>query len=195
MSFGFPQMSIFAQRHLGEAVDHAYDSGIILVAAGGQIVDRVTYPGKFARTIGVGGVRPDRTVFFRYEEAMARRAIDVWAPADPVYRANSVRRDGQVVPDVYGAGDGTSYATVHVVAAAAMWLALRGERIDDAYREPWQRIEAFRHLLKTTSQDLSGSYWPDRSKGILDIKALLVADLPPIETLVCEKRKAANEIF
>ena len=54
MSMGFPQMSLFGQRRLGQAVDYAYEEGTILVAAGGQVIDRVTYPGRFSRTIGVG---------------------------------------------------------------------------------------------------------------------------------------------
>ena len=33
-----------------------------------------------------------------------------------------------------GIGNGTSFATVHVAAAAAMWLRLRGQELDD--REP-----------------------------------------------------------
>ncbi|RDD60772.1 S8/S53 family peptidase [Ferruginivarius sediminum] len=195
MSFGFPQMSLFAQRHLGEAVDHAYDRGIIMVCAGGQIVDRVTYPGKFSRTIGVGGVTPKRRVWFRYDKSMAKRSIDIWAPADDVLRANSMLRDGEVVPDANGPGDGTSYATVHVAAAAAMWLRRREDELDEAYPEPWQRVEAFRNILTETSQDVAGDYWPERSRGILDIEALLKANLPDPGKLKREDRKAADEIF
>lgn len=195
MSLGFPQMSIFAQRHLGAAVDHAYENGVIVVAAGGQIIDRVTYPGKFSRSIGVGGVRHDRKVWFKYEEGMARRSIDVWGPADDVRRANSVLRHGDVVEASYKEGDGTSYATVHVAAAAAMWLARHGEALDDAYTEPWQRVEAFRGLLQKTGREVKGDYWPDPAKGILDIAALLKADLPAADSLEKEKRMAADEIF
>lgn len=195
MSIGFPQMSLFGQRHLGEAVDHAYERGIIVVGAGGQIIDRVTYPGKFSRTIGVGGVRDDRTVWFKYEKSMAQRSIDVWAPADDVFRANSVLTDGSVSAGDYNTGDGTSYATVHVAAAAAMWLRQHQDRIDDLYREPWQRVEAFRHLLATMSQPVEGDYWPDRSNGILDIDALLGAELPAPNDLEYQDRKAQDEIF
>ena len=193
MSFGFPYL--FGQRHLGEAVDHAYARGIILVVAGGQIIDRVTYPGKFSRTIGVGGVRDDRTVWFKYDESMAQRSIDVWAPADDIYRANSVLTDGAVCVGDYGHGDGTSYATVHVAAAAAMWLRKHHDRIDDLYREPWQRVEAFRHLLAATSQPVEGDYWPNHSNGILDIDALLNAELPAPADLKYEDREAQGEIF
>ena len=195
MSLGFPLLSPFSQRHLGVAVDHAYEAGVIVVAAGGQIIDSVTYPGKFARTIGVGGVRPDKNVWFRYEMGIAKRAIDIWAPADEIRRANSVPRDGEVVEAPYERGDGTSYATAHVAGAAAMWLGLRGEKIDDFYPEPWQRVEAFRKLLADTSHDVAGDYWPDHKKGILDIAALLRADLPSPDTLKIEQRLAAKEIF
>jgi subtilisin family serine protease len=195
MSLGFPQMSLFAQRHLGEAVDHAYDRGIIVVAAGGQIVDRVTYPGKFSRTIGAGGVSPDGSVWFRYDKSMAKRSIDIWAPANPIYRANSVLENGRVVQGKYGVGDGTSYATVHVAAAAAMWLAFHDEEIENRYALPWQRVEAFRSLIRSTSRPIKGTYWPDRKRGILDIEALLRAQLPAPSKLVYEKRKAADEVF
>jgi subtilisin family serine protease len=195
MSLGFPVLSLFAQRHMGMAVDHAYENGVIVVAAGGQIVDRVTYPGKFSRTIGVGGVREDRHVWFPYEKGMARRSIDVWAPADDIPRANSKLEDGVVKEDVYGDGDGTSYATAHVAAAAAMWLVHHRDSLDQAYTKPWQWIEAFRKLLAETRQKIEGDYWPDKSKGILDIEALLKADLPKAADLRHERRKAADEKF
>lgn len=195
MSLGIPKLSAFGQRHLGEAVDHAYERGVIVVAAGGQIIDRVTYPGKFSRTIGVGGVSPDRTVWFEYDESMAERSIDIWGPADDVRRANSELRDGQVVEGPFGEGDGTSYATGHVAAAAAMWLAFHGDELDSAYPEPWQRVEAFRKLIQSTSQDVEGDYWPNKDRGILNIEALLKAKLPAASGLKFQKREAAKEVF
>lgn len=59
MSLGFPTL-VFPfvwHRHMGKAVDEAYEKGVIIIGAGGQPADRVSYPGKFWRTIGVGGVR------------------------------------------------------------------------------------------------------------------------------------------
>jgi len=195
LSLGFPQLSLFGQRHLGKAIDLAYNSGVIVVGAGGQIVNKVTYPGKFSRTIGVGGVRKDREVWFEYEKRMAKRSIDIWAPADDIRRANSKLGDGGVISGDYGDGDGTSYATAHVAAAAAMWLTFHGDDVEDAYPKPWQRIEAFRRLLAETSQDIAGDYWPDKDRGILNIEALLNAALPNKGDLTRERRKAENEIF
>ncbi len=78
----------------------------------------------------------------------------------------------------YGKGAGTSYATAHVAAAAAMWLLARKDDIAGAYPEPWQRVEAFRRLLRTTA-GLDDGDRPANRSGILNIEALLQADLPP----------------
>ena len=38
-------------------------ASVIVCAAGGQYTDTVTYPGRYSRTIGVGGVQPkDRKI-------------------------------------------------------------------------------------------------------------------------------------
>ena len=121
--------------------------------------------------------------------------IDVWAPAAGVLRADSIATAGQaVMPPIeaddpgafslspgshsgsYGKGDGTSYATVHVAAAAAMWLLLRKNDIDLAYGEAWQRVEAFRRLLRTTARPINGTP-PANGTGVLDIEKLLLAGL------------------
>ena len=106
ISMGFPLLDLFGQRELGKAVDHAYDNGVIVVGAGGQIVDKVVYPGKFFRSIGVGGVTPDWKMWFEYDRAELD-FIDVWAPGDDVYRANSILVDGHVSYRDPLPGDGT----------------------------------------------------------------------------------------
>ncbi len=193
ISPGIHILSIFGRRPLGEAVDYAYDNGVIVVAAGGQVIDRVTYPGKFSRTIGVGGVKPDLNVWHRYHRDWLKY-IDVWAPADDIWRPNTVHEHGaEKFP--YKFGSGTSYATVHVAGAAAMWLVYRGADIATAYPEPWQRIEAFRALIKQTHQAIEGDYQPADGTGILDIQALLQADLPSAGVLDFEDQKAEDQIF
>lgn len=200
MSLGVPFMPPFATGGMGHAVDEAYEAGVILVAAGGQVVDSVCYPAKYDRTIGVGGVTAARRVWFRYKAG--RDMIDVWAPAADVLRANPLAAVGTVAirpleggdPGMsavssdsssgdYAKGTGTSYATVHVAGAAAMWLLARGADIAAAYGEPWQQVEAFRRLLRTTAQPIVGPA-PANGTAILDILALLRADLPSAASLV-----------
>ena len=198
ISLGTPLLSAF-NNPLGEAVDHAYERGVIVVGAGGQVIDRVTYPGKFFRSIGVGGVLPDRTVYMEYAPADpdgndTGDFIDVWAPADPIWRANSELIEGEVREAPYGTGDGTSYSAVQVAAAASMWLAFHGPQvIAEAYKKPWQRIEAFRKLLKATHSKVEGKYRPRNGTGILDIAALLQAKLPAAKDLKQEKRLSAEQ--
>jgi Subtilase family len=199
ISLGMPFFPPNATGGMGRAVDEAYETGAIIVAAGGQIIESVTYPGKYARTIGVGGVTWQRRIWFDYD--FGKEMIDVWAPAEGVLRADSIAAPGQaVMPAIegddpgafslsldshsgsYGKGDGTSYATVHVAAAAAMWLLLRQDDIERTYGEAWQRVEAFRRLLRTTAGPINGTP-PANRTGVLDIEQLLLAALPAANSL------------
>lgn len=198
ISLGFPS-ALLGHAELGGAIDYAYDNGTIVVAAGGQIVDRVCYPGKYYRTIAAGGYVGDkngRPAEMYQDYADMNGWIDIWAPAKPIHRA--VPRKG--ANECYGSdGDGTSYATPLVAAAAAMWLVKRGPELAAKYgANLWMRTEAFRVCLKLSAQDLSGLSDFARVKppkkigdikpkggaalnpttGGLDIVALLAQDLP-----------------
>jgi subtilisin family serine protease len=224
ISMGYPLNSLFTHSALGAAVDLAYRRGVIVVAAGGQVINQPCYPGKFFRAIAVGGLRKgdsgDLGIYQDYFDGNPKQSlrtfIDVWAPADPVWR---IETPPTVTPGVdfpAGWGDGTSYATPHVAAGAAMWLSYRRNEIAAAYTAPWQRVEAFRLLLKQTAIDLSGrpdfkGTKPHRgttppqkgavgknrlgATGGLDILALLQADLPKAGVLREETRLAENQRF
>jgi subtilisin family serine protease len=219
ISLGFPLMG-GAGTLVGEAVDRAYDHGVIICSAGGQKVSPICYPGKYYRTIGVGGFTgysDQRGIYWSYGDNGSLNAfVDVWAPADPVWRADTGRSGGTTAYG-YGFGDGTSFATPHVAAAAAMWLRYRENAIA-AYPEPWMRIEAFRLLLKTTAFNLTAEGFsgydmirPRESSdplplprkgnalggmgisGGLDILALLQAEPPQADTLVRTDARAVNQ--
>jgi len=93
----------------------------------------------------------------------------------------------QPFSDVSGHGDGTSYATVHVAGAAAMWLRLRGEELEAGGYTGWQRVEAFRAMLRACKQPLAGNDVPTkptpRDTGILDCVALIDGKLPKLADL------------
>lgn len=184
---------------LERAVDDAYEAGVIIVAAAGQIIDKVVFPARYRRTIGVGGVTRQRRMWWEYDEGADR--VDVWAPATDILRADALPsgRGFTLAPiegddpgsfsvsssshtGKTGKGEGTSYATVHVAAAAAMWLRLRGADIDQKYSQPWQRVEAFRWLLRKTKKSINGKQ-PVNGTGILNIPALLREALPPASRL------------
>lgn len=194
MSLGTPGFPFGSPpRNMGHAVDHAYDCGVIVVAASGNNAsDHVTYPGKYFRAICAGGIGPGRTIW-RKHAGDFRGFIDIFAPADAIFRANSRLVDGRVIPGDYREdGDGTSYACACTAAAAALWLAHRHEALQQTYPEPWMRVEAFRAMLKATATPLAkGRRGVDT--GILNIAGLLTEDLPAPETLTYEERPAVNQ--
>ena len=207
MSLGVPDLvPTMAAADMGDAVDEAYEAGVILVAAAGQVVDCVTHPGMFHRTICCGGLKMWRHVWFSYRHGSER--IDVWAPAatistlglggarvvldgdDPGGSSNDV--SASLAPDgKLGKGTGTSYATAHVAAAAAMWLRFRAADIAATYGATpgWQRVEAFRALLRHTAGNIVPARRPGQP-GSLVIDALLSTALPAPATLV--KARAAG---
>lgn len=193
ISLGFPFLS---DSGMGRAIDKAYEAGIIVVGAGGQQVDRVTYPGKHRRTIGIAGIkRLDRTTppkFRNYNPYDSYARIDAWAPGDPIHRANVVEE----APNKQF-GDGTTYSTVHVAAAAGMWLLHHGEEIDARYmkkpKERWKRVEAFRRLLLTAGRLLPIKSPHDNVALGLQIDKLLRASLPDPASLVKTADLAADD--
>lgn len=206
ISLGVPTFPPGTTGGMGRAVDRAYEAGVIVVAAAGQVIDSVCYPAKYDRTIGVGGITWQRRIWQRYNAG--KDQVDVWAPAERILRADALPPAGGAGVAILAAEDpgplslssgshsgglgkdsGTSYATVHVAAAAAMWLLRHGPALDAAYPQPWQRVEAFRALLRSTRRPINDQAQPANGSGVLDIVALLKAPLPAAAGL----RKAAED--
>ena len=199
----------FLPKHLGEAVDFAYEHGVIICAAAGQVTDRVTYPGKYYRTICCGGIDADKTSWNTADHGYSEYDlvhIDVWAPANHINRPElKLDSDNTYLHDTYAQADsyeqkgsGTSYATAHVTAAAAMWIRLHEKKIDEMYRyQPWMRVEAFRKLIKDTHIEMTpgdgdGNVSPYPGTGILNIERLLNSDLPEPGELEKEERLSSK---
>lgn len=158
ISLGFP-MYLTGHKATGEALDYAYEHGVIVVGAGGQKVDRPCYPGKYYRAICVGGYEANKAgnianIYQNY--GSFNDWIDIWAPAKPIMRASPCDKPNPTPAEAYELdGDGTSYATPHVAAAAAMWLAKHDAQLTAKYgASPWQIVEAFRTCLKLSAEDL-----------------------------------------
>jgi endonuclease G, mitochondrial len=62
--------------------------------------------------------------------------------------------------------------------AAALWLARHGSQIAQQYPQPWQRVEAFKQLLRDKVKTPPGWQPGSFGTGVLDVHALLAADLP-----------------
>ncbi|WP_193366983.1 S8/S53 family peptidase [Pelagibius marinus] len=185
ISLGFP---LALDEDMGRAVDRAYDAGGVGVGAAGQVIDRVTYPGKHRRTICAAGIRNRRRRYSLYQKYDHYGRIDAWAPADPIQVARFPPEDK------YGKSDGTTYAAVHVAGAAAMWILKHGAALRQAYPQPWQRIEAFRMLLTASGRSLPIlDKLATNAARRLDIEALLKAPLPDKSLLRYETDFAADD--
>ena len=176
-------------RRVGRQVDAAYEEGVIVVAAAGNLTSEVTYPGRYHRTVAAGGVtRRGRP----WSGGSRGRRVTLCAPAADIYRANTRIDGGSPTYGYGGGGDGTSYATVHISGAAALWIAYHGARLNP-YGRTWRRVEAFRTVLENSAnrpQDWDSSLF---GAGILDIEALLNAPLPDPGSLLKSEIPAARE--
>ena len=176
LSMGSPYVFTSPRRMplvLQEAIDNAYEKGVILVCAAGNHIpnEHVVFPARCPRTIAVAGSTLAGKPWSGSSYGMH---VDISAPACPVRRAMTSWNGVQA----YDYGDGTSFATPQVAGTAALWLAYRGDEIRRTYRQPWQIIAAFLQLLKTTARVPDGWETTIRGAGLLDAKALLLEPLP-----------------
>ncbi len=179
---------------LGRAIDEAYEAGGIVVAAAGNVSKTVVFPAQYARTIGVAGVtQRDRP----WRNSSRGPRVDLSAPADNIHRADvRLKRRNQPSYSFAKSGDGTSYAVAHVAGAAALWLHHHADALD-RYPHRWQRVEAFRRVITAERNvfPFGGGYVYENlfGAGILNIEAVLQANVPDPDSLVKESRLARDD--
>lgn len=107
---------------LKRALNKAYDSGVVMVCAAGQLVTSVAAPARLSRTLAVAGVDRNQAP---WTQSARGDSVDLSAPAVQVPVATT-RRNGSMG---YDTGTGTSFACAMVSGAAALWLLHRGAAI------------------------------------------------------------------
>jgi subtilisin family serine protease len=135
------------------AFDEAYQAGVIVVCAAGQMIDRVIYPARYKTTIAVGGIRQDGQRHYPDGSYDNPKLVDIWAQADGINRAISYLEGGvprfdhaeqepNTSPDDVS---GTSYAAPQVAAAAALWVETFFHDLPKPGDvDAWKTVEAFR---------------------------------------------------
>lgn len=160
--------ALFGWREMGLAVDHAYDKGVIIAAAAGQVVNEVVYPGKYPHTICVGGFRPGNWPYWTYRHSAAVQP-DIWAPSAEVWRAESELPDDGARTYGYGFGEGTSYGTAMVAGLAALFVRKFDTQLETKGYTGWRRIELFRTLLRRGQKRVRG-----------DVQDGIIVDFPRV---------------
>lgn len=193
-----PPFSLLGQRPgfdraTRRALDRAYEAGVIVVAAAGQVIDRVIYPARYKRTIAVGGHFRNRTALYPPHDYDIPDRVDIWAQAAEINRAHARRREDGSVERGYAEDEGaapesiagTSYATPQVAAAAALWVETHFQALPRApAADAWKTVEAFRAALRD-SADERGLEVPGPPRRFvrrrcLNLERLLATEPPPV---------------
>ncbi|MFN7942457.1 MAG: S8 family serine peptidase [Thermoanaerobaculia bacterium] len=139
-------------RAWNDAVDAAYEAGVLLVAAAGDCLSpqglpthHVVYPARYHRAIAACGVMANYRPYYHLTTGIEGS----WGPASSMIQALSA-----YTPNIPWAklgcptaidrdGEGTSAATPQIAAAAALWI----EKYKSTLPRDWRRVEAVKFAL------------------------------------------------
>ncbi len=144
---------------LVDAVNLAYDKGVVMVTAGGNNLAKIpspksiVFPARYHRVLAACGLMADGRAYAGLDfgtmqgnygpDSKMATAIGAFTPNVPWAQIDCAN-----IVDMHGAG--TSAATPQVAAAAALWLAEHWDVVSQ-YPHPWMRVEAVRHALFTAA--------------------------------------------
>jgi hypothetical protein len=151
-------MGGLASQILADAVNLAYDDGLMMVTAAGNnfasapMPRSIVFPARYRRVLAACGVMADGRAYAGLDpgtmqgnygpDSKMDTALGAYTPNVPWAQIDCPK-----VVDMDGAG--TSAATPQIAAAAALWLAEYRDMIKDY--EPWRRVEAVRYALARTA--------------------------------------------
>jgi hypothetical protein len=169
---------------LVDAVNVAYDSGLMMVAAAGNnypaTPSSIVFPARYRRVLAACGVMADGRAYAGLSDGemdgnfgprtKMETALGAYTPNVPW-----AVMDCQNIVGMDGAG--TSSATPQIAAAAALWLAQNFDEVM-AYPEPWMRGEAVRQALfasaaKSTAKMGMAETFEKIGMGVLKANAAL----------------------
>lgn len=155
MSFGTPTIN----SEVKKAVDYAEAHGAILVAATGNEGDKgspLEYPAAYENVIGVANMDQSMEIYYN---STSNESVYIAAPGTAICVPGTETNN-------YGHMSGTSLATPHIAAVAALARAV----------DPSLTVEQFKFYLRSTSKDIEGAGYDIFSGyGLIDEKALLSA--------------------
>ena len=144
---------------LVDAINLAYESGMVMVTAAGNnfagapMPRSIVFPARYRRVLAACGVMADGRAYAGLAagtmqgnygpESKMQTALGAYTPNVPWAAIEC----GKIV-NMDGAG--TSAATPQIAAAAALWLAEHRQALAQ-YQEPWMRVEAVRRALFTSA--------------------------------------------
>ena len=199
-----------ASQAWADAVNKAYEGGLVFVAAAGNNFSAglfglptrlIVYPARFRRVIAACGVMADGRPYFGLPVGTMQGN---WGPASKMATALAAFTPNMPwaelgcpgIVDMDGAG--TSSATPQIAAAAALYLQKHAVQLFDRnrYPEPWMRAEAVRQALFTGASRAAGAGSSEKlGNGILQAASSLAQAPFPANQLRAPQRDGASLAF
>jgi len=178
LSLGGVYLGTHPPQLLKAAIETVVNNGMIVIAAAGNHIRGITYPGWDPNCICVAASAVNRKP---WEGSCRGAEIAVSAPGHQVWTPWRARPEDPV--DKVGAGCGTSYSAAHVAGVAALWLAHHGT--DTIYRKykGKQVAAAFRTLARRTALAPPGWDHTQWGAGVIHAFTLVKDGLPPVSGL------------
>ncbi|HEX5165533.1 MAG TPA: S8 family serine peptidase [Thermomicrobiales bacterium] len=153
-----------------EAIQYAYNRGVVVVAAAGNYFNKVSYPGNYDEVIAAGSLKADG-----YPAPFTSRItrVDVSAPGERIYSPGWDDFFGDYWDDVFYADNspvsGTSFSSAIVAGVVALLKSI----------DPTAGTEQVRSLLKSTATDTGGIGVAEAGAGAgeVNVEAALRASL------------------
>jgi len=197
-----------ASQAWADAVNLAYERGVVLVTAagnnfstgiGGVPTTSTIYPARFERVLSACGIMGNFKPYFGLgigtmqgnwgPERKRDTSLSAFTPNSPW-----ARRSSNQIVDMDGAG--TSAATPQIAGAAALYVQKHGATLFDSgkYPQPWMRVEAVRAaLIESARADLPQDDMKKLGSGVLQAQAAL--QIAPIPVSQLRKSPKADASF
>jgi subtilisin family serine protease len=178
---------------LRRAVANAYDAGVIVVAAAGQIHPDfpppwVVAPARYPQVIAAAACHRSRK---GCSWSARGYLVGATAPGSGVWRAGWA--SDRKTPNVERSW-GTSFATAHIAGVAALWIERWRNDPRFTSRTGGDRVALFEWALSAAQlQDPDGASPGKWGAGIVDAEAVLGVDLPPVGARVRTSKAAPAE--
>lgn len=188
-----------------DAVNRAYDQGMVLVAAAGNNyahlpTRHIVHPARFQRVIAACGLMADHRPYDNRQPDIMQgnygphskmaTALAGFTPNVPWTKFGC--------PEAIGLhGSGTSSATPQIAAAAALWI-LKYRKALNAYPEPWMRGEAVRQALFAAARIPQNVMSEDEGREKLGrgmIQALAALEIEPAAADQLQRPRRDTALF
>lgn len=191
-------MGGLTSQALVDAVNLAYDDGVVMVTAAGNnftLTPRsIVFPARYNRVLAACGVMADGRAYSGLSLGTMQGnygPASKMATALGAYTPNVPWAEIDCAKVVDMDGNGTSAATPQIAAAAALWLAEHWDVVKN-YSQPWMRVEAVRHALftaaaKSTPRMSAAETLQKAGQGVLRADAALLI-MPLAENLLKDKK-------